>query len=511
MNAMIGGGAWRLLFVLAAAAMLSAALCPDCYAMHPDSTQSLLWSFLYAGRIDMTRDDDAFPWNDPEVFSHRNDRLVSMVSVKPHATLDLFIKGASGHRREEEGVQWGRFVLEQGHVDFAPPGGWIEGRLFLRERAYRSSNKLLHLVSNDAPFLDGRGQGLRLDVGDMPRGYRVEYTESLLRSEDLTVHGGLPVFTGGGDIFRMLAASLFFGTGSSVGVAASEVRSIGFGDGVMIGADINLALGGIRFMAELAQTAGGNWDDLFSGDQQFFFDCDGASTRSLSSIFSRNAAFSSEVHGLSVRSASLGAFHVVPGYRFHGDGFFDPQGEAVGGLTESSVTSWWRHPRYDLGAGLDVVQRYGAAAGDRVDLLRVTSRARLKGGVELRENAVFVRGRRPSVLVSIIDENNSLRILATARLDDAGSGNDLTFLTEGQLILSSSWALRNVLYLYRSSESHYSMELEFRPGKRFLLRAAIGSFRPFEEDVMMNRALDPAPPAGERMLTIYTRVWFGTM
>jgi hypothetical protein len=510
-KATVWRGCGKTLFVLTTAVMLSGALCPDCFAMGPDSTATLLWSFLYAGRIDMARDDDVFPWNDPEVFSHRNDRLVSMLSLRPHATFDLFLKGASGYRREEEEVQRSRFVLEQGHIGFDPLGGWIRGRLFLRERAYRSSHKLLLLVSNDAPFLDGRGQGLRLDVGDVSRGYKVEYTESLLRSEDLSTHGGLPVFTGGCDVFRMLTGSLFFGAGSSVGVTASEVRSIGLGDGVMIGTDINLALGGIRFMAELARTARGHWDDLFSNGQSFYLDWDRASPRSLSSIFSRNAAFSSEVHGLSARSTRLGYFHVVPGYRFYGDGFFNPQGEATGGLTESSITSWWRHARYDLGAGLEVVQRYGEAIGERIDLLRMTSRARLTGGFELRGNAVFAEGSRPSVLLSIIDENNSLRILATGRVDDAGSGNDLTFLAEGQLNLSSSWALRNVLYLYRSSKSYYSTELEFRPGKRFLLRAAIGSFRPFEEDIMMNRTLDIAPPAGERWLTIYTRVWFGTM
>lgn len=511
MKAIAWRGCGKTLLVLATAVLLSGAMHHDCYAMQPDSTTTLLWSLLYAGRIDMARDDDVFPWNDPELFSHRNDRLVSMLSFRPHEAFDLFLKGAGGYRRREEDVQRSRFVLEQGHIGFDPPGGWIRGRLFLRERAYRSGNKLLHLVSNDAPFLDGRGMGLRLEAGNASRRFSVSYTESMLRSEDLAVHGGLPVFTGGCDIFRMLAGSLNFGAGSSVGVTASEIRSIGFGDGVMIGTDINLALGRIRFMAEMAQSAGGNWDDLFSRGQSFYLDWDGASARSLGSIFSRNAAFSSEIHGLSVRSARIGSFHVVPGYRFHGDGFFNPQGEATGGLAESSVISWWRHARYDLGAGLEVVQRFGEAAKERIDLLRVTSRARLTGGFELRESAVFARGRRPSVLVSIIDENSSLRMLATARVDDAGAGNDLTFLAEGQLNLSSFWSLRNVLYLYRSSESHYSTELEFRPGKRFLLRAAIGSFRPFEEDIMMNREIDLAPPVDERWLTIYTRVWFGTM
>ena len=502
----LGRKCYIALMVLAALAM---AVRGTCAASRPDSS-TLDWALLYAGRIDLTRDDEIFPWNDPEAVSHRNDRLVSMLGLRPVPALAIFLKGASGYRREQENVYRNRFALAQGHAHFDFLGGDVRGRLFLRERSYRTHHKLLRLVSNDAPFLDGRGQGVHLDAGNAARRFHVRYIESILRSEDLAIHGGLPLLAGGGDIFRMLSCSVLPIRGTALGFTASEIRSLQAGDGVMIGSDIDLTVHGVRFIAELARTVRGRWDDLMSAS---LFDLDPrkARIRSLSGIFSRNVAFSSEVHGLEVRSARLGIFSIVPGYRYYGRGFFDPQGEITGGLIESSLTSWWRHVRYNAGVSVEVCERYDGTAGERYELVRCISRAALQGGFALVGNALFAEGRRSSVLLSILDEHDQARILTTVRLDDAGRGNDLSFLAEGQMNLSSFWSLRNTLYLYRSSASYYTAELEFRPSRRFLLRAAIGTFRPFEEDINMNRALDPPPPSGERWLSIYTRVWFGTI
>lgn len=478
-------------------------------AAQSDST-IIDWTLLFTGLIDVTRDDVIFPWNDPEELSHRNDRLVSMLEMRPLPLLDIFLKGSSGYRREREGVHRNRFALAQGHIGFDLLEGGLRGRLFLRERHFWTRYKLLPLVSNDVPFIDGRGQGLRLDLSDPARRIHIRYTESTLRTEDLSIHGGLPLFRGGGDVFRMLSGSLLLGGGTSIGLVASEIRSVRTGDGVMIGSDLNLTVRDVRFVAELVRTIRGRWEDL---RRSSLFDLRVRRTRarSFSGIFSPNVAFSSEVHGLEVKSATWGILSIVPGYRYYGSNVFDPQGEIAGELVESSLVSWWRHARYDAGISVEVCERYDGAAGERYGLMRGISRARLQGGFDVTGNALFVEGRRPSVILSILDDHGQARIHTTVRLDDVGTGNDLSFLVEGQMNLGSSWSLRNTLYLYRSLESYYTVELEFRPGRRFLLRAAIGSFRPFEEDIMMNRAIDTAPPSGERWLSIYTRVWFGTI
>lgn len=485
-----------------------AALSPHAGAASTPDSIAVDWGVLFSARIDVTRDDAVFPWNDPEARSHRRDRLVSMLAVQPLCAFDLFLKGSSGYRGEREGVRRNRFALAQGHLGFDPPWRWMEGMLFLRERRFRTHHELLPLVSNDAPFLDGRGQGVRLDIGDTSRRIRIRYLDAILRTEDLSVHGGLPTFRGGGDVFRMLCGSFAVGDRARIGFTASEARSIASGDGVMIGSDIDIAVGGVRLIAELARTVRGRWSDLRDASL-LGLDPRKARLGSFSEIFSPGAAFSTEVHGLETASERWGDFLAVPGYRFYGRRFFAPHGEITGGLVESSLVTWWRHPHVDAGGGIEACERYDGATGERYGLMRGSARARVRGGFDVTGNALFVEGRRPTMILSIIDEHDRARIRTTVRLDDAGGGNALTFLAEGQMNLGASWSLRNTLYLYRSLKSHYTVELEFRPGRRFLLRAAVGSFRSFEEDIMMHRALDPAPPSGERWLSIYTRVWFG--
>ena len=171
-------------------------LARDAGAAEQTDSTAIDWTILFACRIELTHDDVVFPWNDPEALSQRNDRLVSMLGLKPLTGVDIFLKGSSGYRRERGGVHRNRFALAQGHVGFDLFGGGIRGRLFLRERYYRTCHELLPLVSNDAPFLYGRGQGLSLDVRDSARRIHIRYTESMLRSEELSIHGGLPLFRG---------------------------------------------------------------------------------------------------------------------------------------------------------------------------------------------------------------------------------------------------------------------------------------------------------------------------
>ena len=212
--------------------VLTAAAHGRCTAAEPDSISTIDWTLLYAGRIDLTRRDEIFPWNDPEAVAHRNDRLVSMLLVRPHPAWAVFLKGASGYRREREGVPRNRFALAQGHVGFDAGGGGVRGRLFLRERSFRTTHKLLPLVSNDSPFLDGRGEGLRLDVEGSSGRFHLRYIESTLRTEDLSIRGGLPAFGGGGELFRIVSGSLRLAGGTRIGLTASEVRSVQSGRGL---------------------------------------------------------------------------------------------------------------------------------------------------------------------------------------------------------------------------------------------------------------------------------------
>lgn len=511
--------------------LLSVFLCSSISASPlRDSTsvrKSIKWSLSYTNRIELERSSEPFPWNDRESESHVNDRLVLMAELAPSSSFGVFLKGATGRRGAGRNIYRSRFSLEQGHAGFSLLRGTLRGRLFLRERVYRTDHRLLRLVSNDSPFIRDRGEGLKIEIGRGSR-FSMSYTESILRDGSFDGTGGLPEFSGGGDVFRLLRGNVEAVRGFRIGTVVSETRSIQSGDAVMVGMDIGLSLRGVDLVAELARTCKGRWKDL---NRSSLFDVRPGNLRlgESGSVFSENVAFSTEIHGMELKTGNLGTFAVVPGYRFHGNEFEDPHGEVGTGLVESYITSWWRHPRYDAILALNAAECYRNVTGEDFGLLDGSLRLRYRGGFEVSERILLREGEKPSFVLSILDENSVTRTSATARIDDAGGENHLSFLVEGGMNIGRAWTLRSLLYLYRETRSFYNMELEFRPGSRFLLKAALGSLSPFDEGMgrsdrfmaaygnityrneLMNQGMYLDPPSGERWISVYTRIWFGRM
>jgi len=475
----------------------------------PDTTRSNRWSVLYRNQIELSRVSEPFPWNDEEARAHMHDRLVLMAELEPLRFLTTFLKGATGFRRDDVESHRNQFNLEQAHMAFRIHHESLTGRLFLRERIYRSSFRLLPLLSNDAPFIEGRGEGLQVAYEGFPW-IGATYIESILRADDdIGDYGGFPTFRGGGDVFRLFQCRLKGGERLDLGLALSQTRSVRYGDAVMVGASLGIRVFGMGLIGELARTREGQWSDLAESSLL------GIEPRKLkltefSSLFNENVAFSAELDGLVTRSPTFGEFGFVPGYRFYGNAFFNPQGEITDGLAESYLTTWWRHPRYEAMVVLEAADGSNGSSGEDYSWFEGLLRFRFKGGLEVRNGFLAQRGDRPSLILSLLDESSNSRVLTTARLDDVGEGNDFSFLTEGGINLTSTITARTALYLYRSARSFYALELEFRPRERFLFKAGFGSFVPFDEDVMLNQNYDlVAPPEKERMISIFTRIWFG--
>lgn len=475
-----------------------------------DSALVTGWSVLYRNRIELSRVSEPFPWNEAEEVSHVSDRLALMAEFTPAGFLTVFMKGATGLGRGEEGFYRSKFHLEQGHIGLGFSGGTVGLRLFLREKVYRTDYRLLQLHSDYSPLLEGRGGGARLDV-DGGTWYGLTCYETRLKNiGDEALNGGLPDFGGGGDIFRFFRVRLGGGDRLRAGVAFSQVRSTVFRDAVSVSTDLGFRLMGMELVAELSRSREGDWGDL-SGSSLLDIRPRNFKLDGISAIFSENTAFSAELLGVELKAGSVGTLGFSPGYRFYGSGFLNQEGEIRGGLAETYLVSWWKPERYDALVSLEAVDGYRAHSVERYGVLEGMLRARFKGGFELREGFLLKRGGRPSVALSLHDESRIARIGMTARIDDTGEGNDFSFLADGCINIGTSWLLRSVLYLFDSRRSRYDIELQFMKGRRFLFRAAFGSFDPFHEDPLLERGLAPARPAQERRVAVFTRVWFGKL
>ena len=173
-----------------------------------DSTLIFRYGALYESRVDLERSSGAFPWNDPENESHLSDRLSLMASVGFRRGFAIFVKGATGYRDDGRPFYNERFALEQGHFSFRHEAAGIDGRLFLRERVYRSGFLLLPLVTPDRSFTSVRGEGLLLEFVRWDL-FRARYIESALREDPrIDDFGGLPLFSGGADVFRHVEAGI---------------------------------------------------------------------------------------------------------------------------------------------------------------------------------------------------------------------------------------------------------------------------------------------------------------
>ncbi|UCF06370.1 MAG: hypothetical protein JSV33_04890 [bacterium] len=474
---------------------------------HPDSIGHFRWSFLYQNRIELARRSEPFPWNDREESSHISDRAAVLVEYVPSLSFRIFCKGATGIRKIEDGVPGNRFILEQGHVCATTRSGSLAGRIFLKERVFRTDHKLLYFISNDSRNVGRGGEGIRIAAG-YGRRFGLLYTESVLRSEEsYKKYGGFSPLDGGGDIFRFLRLTLGLG-GVRTGMLLSEIRSQRLGDMVAVGTDLDIRIRRITLVAELARMQPGAWSDLEKG---VLFGIDPRKFRPnrVSAVFSGKTVFAAEAAGLEIGNSSLGTVGLIPGYRYIGREFVDRVGELPDGVIETSLTSWWRHPVYDLFSMLEAVRRYRYEDGVDRDHLRGLIRARLRGGFEV-ENGVLVREHdKPSCFLSLLDENKLTRLAATARLDDLGGKNDLSFLVTGSMNFARSFSFRSTLYLYRSVESYYNVACEYRPGPRFLCVISAGSYVPLDEGLQLRHEFEHEPPLRERRVSVLARIWFG--
>ena len=450
-----------------------------------------------------------------------NDRLAVLGRYSGGERFDAFAKGATGFRLGGD-FQHTRFVLDEAHAQVGLLDGAVRARAFSREKIFRTSNRLLELLSNDAPFITGRGDGVNLEVAAGSH-LSLTYFETILRDQkDVATFGGLPPLRGGTDGFRLLRLEALDGPRWHAAASVSQIRSTGFRgpdrdgsgapvglDAVMVESDIGGRILGIDLMAELARSSLGGWSEL--GDRSLFdLRFHGASLRRPRSFFSGSDAFNAEADFATGRSARFGAVGFTPGYRFVGEDFAGPEGELEPGLSEAYADVWWRHPSYDAVVSVEAA---GGSQAQTRDYRRLIGdcRVRYRGGVVLREGLILRRNERPSALLSIQSENALGRMLMTARVDDPGGRRDVSVYTEGGMNLGRSVTLKGALYLFQSRESFYNLELEFRPRERFLARAAIGSFAPDFEDITLNRSFEFGAPPRERMLLLFARIWFGTM
>jgi len=502
--------------------LLFAAAIPEAVSAAPDSVGTAAtrnardssfvfrYGVLYESRIDLERSSGSFPWNDPESESHLSDRLSLMTSIALPMGSEFFIKGATGARAVDRPFYRERFMLDQGHISFEQAAIGLEGRLFLRERIYRSGFRLLPLVTADRPFTSARGEGLLLEVERWGI-LGVRYIESALRDDPrIDDYGGLPLFSGGADLLRHLEAGISGYRGLRLEFAASQIRSIDYGDVVMFASGFGLELLGLRLDIELARSIEGNWEDA-RHSRLFEFDVDRLESGNASAMFGEHVAFSGELDGLVYRSRSLGTLRILPGYRYCGKGFTNPAGETANALVESYLTTWWTHPELDLLVSIGAMDRYEMLNGSERRLLEGYARMRLRGGFAARGGILYEIDRDPSLLLSLADENSRYRLATSARIDDAGGENYFSFLVEGALNLTGSVSVRSTLLLVRSTESFYNLGFEFRPSQKFLLNLGFGSFRPFDEEVSFQYDELIESPMKDRMVTVSTRVWFGEL
>ena len=485
--------------------VLIAAAAPAFVRANEDSDSSFVctWSAVHVGLVDIERSASNFPWNDEERRAALSNRLALLGEVGFGERLSLFGKGASGFRIEGE-YQNNRCVLEQGHVGFELLGETVRARLFARERVYRTDQRLLKVLSDESPMFAGRGEGLALEMNAGSH-ISLSFIESILKDE-LNENGGVPSFHGGGDIFRALRLEGFQRVRWHAGFTLSQTRSTRDGDRVAVGADLGFRARGVDFLAELTRLREGTWEDLRESSL-FGLKRHGEDGGGSHSLFSQSNAFAAEIEGLRLDMKALGAVGIVPGYLFGGSEFEDPSGEIIAGLEQGHLLAWWQPATSDALLSLDAAG--GNDTGGDFKRLIAHARLRFRGGFEVRESVLCRTGNRTSAAASLIDDNALSRLAVSARIDDLGARNELSYLAEGAINLGSRFAAKGVLYLCRSQAGRYHTELEFRPRERYLLQVSCGSFMPRYEGMALDNAIQLDAPSKDRFIRLFTRVWFG--
>lgn len=473
----------------------------------PDSTAAFAWGGQYRSELAVRREAAGFSWNDEERSSSLRDRLALYAMARPGFGAGLYAKGASGPRIEGA-ARDNRFILEQAHALWSAPGGAASARLFARERVYASNHRLMKIASDDAPFLEERGEGARLDAGAGDR-IRVTWIESALRAaDDVVSAGGLPLFRGGADVFRSVRLEARPSRRLRAGALFQQVRSIGAGDAAIAGVDLSIGVGGASLIAELARSTDGAPDDLFEGPF-LGVDLGAFDIERPSRVFSERAAFAAEAEGLRLEAGRFGSLGFVPGYRFVGASFRDPAGEIAPGTIETSALLWYRPASIDVLASLSAADTAAGGAGG----WRVTGRirGRLRGGIEASHAFSVREGGRTGASVSIGSDAPRSRARLVAYVDDPGGRNDPSCFAEGVFNLGARLAAGCSLYLPRPGVVRYALSCEFRTRERFLLTVAAGSFVPAFEELALLEAAAPPWTGEDRALSIAGRIGFGGM
>lgn len=488
--------AGKALFLVAALTAVSPGASAEAPA-RSDSTLSCSWEALYDATALFRREAEVFPWNDPSDSSHISDRAVLMLDAGG-AGYGLFLKASTGVREEGLGTGENRIWLEQGHLS-ASLAGHISGRLFIRERMFGSPSRLSFPVSDDSPFLSGSTAGavLNLEAG----GARLRYTGAAVRGAgDGLDNAGFPPLHGAAGSVNTISMtaewSRIYGE-----MTLLEMRSVRYGDASMIRGGTGLRTGGAVLGVEYALSSDDGWDGLGGPS--------GSGSEGTASILPPNAYLAAGVWGLELDAGSAGRYGFAPGYRFAGKDFAVGPGEIVPGSVESFLDLWWRHPELSLMVDLDLAERWRSGMERSARSAELSIWTRFRGGFEARETVVLTRGERATLALGLTDDNGLSRVSASARLDDAGGGNDLSFLADAGINLGRRWLVGGTLYLERSTRGFYSADIEIRDGRRFLLRVSAGTLMPRADSMMLDGAAPPSPVSGERFVSVQARFSLG--
>ena len=476
--------------------------------MSSDSKSYYKWSALYRNDVEIYRNAQPFSWNAMLDESHLSDEIVLMAKGRNIKTFNIFLKCSTGGKNTESIDYKNLFYLKQGHIGVDLFNKKLYLKTYLRERVYQSRMILLPVVSSDSPYLMGNTMGVIAGIV-AGKWADIRYTEariSEIKSE--YYNGGLPDFNNTGASFRFFNATLKWREKSHFSLFISETQSIQIGEAVTFGFSSGLNFFGIRMLTEYTERIGGSFLDL-NKESLSGFDLKKFGEEGISQLFPDNSAFSVEVQGARLKNPSLGSILFLPGYRCYGVDYSNPEGEIRSSLIESYILSQWRHPKLDVTFKVKGGDIYSYDSSEGYKYVRNTLHMRFKTGFILDGGLLVREGRRSSYLVTIEDDNQFSRLLTTFRVDDCQGEKKISFLSDGWINITDSWLLRSSLYLYKSTESRYSISLEYRPSRRFVFRASFGSFNPSYCAIALNQGWEPDLAEKNRKIYFFTRIWLG--
>jgi hypothetical protein len=473
-----------------------------------DSISYYKWSAIYRNNLELYRNSQPFAWNEALENSHLSDEIVLMAKGKNIQPFAIFLKCSTGRKDAESLDYKNMFYLKQGHVGVNLFTEKFYLKAYLRERIYRSSMTLLPIVSSDSPYLTGNGMGVIAGI-DNGGWVDISYTEARISEiKPEYYNGGLPDFNNPGGSFRLLNANLKWRKIGHFGLSVSETQSIQTGNGVTFGFSSGLNFSGIRVLTEYSEKINASFLDL-NGNSLNGFDLKKFGNDGISEIFPDNSAFSMEVQGVRLKNPAFGSILFIPGYRYYGVNYSNPEGEIGSSLIESYILSQWRHPKLAMAFKVKGGDIYSYDSNEGYKYMRNTLRMRLKTGFTLNGGLIVREGKRSSYLLTLEDDNKFSRLISTLRIDDCRGEEKISFLSDGWVNISDLWMLRSSLYLYRSTDSRYSVSLEYRPSRRFLFMASFGSFNPYSSAITLNHDWEPSLPEKNRRICFFTRIWFG--